>query len=89
MPCRFLPACFRVFLVYSNLFFSSRLCFTRGGGPFMSVTSLKFRSSLFLATGEISLKFSSSLYGATGVTSLKFCSSFLRSDWGDLVQILF
>ena len=74
MLCRFLPACFRV-LVYSNLFFSSRLCFTCGGGPFTSVTSLKFCSSLFLATGEISLKFSSSLYGATGVTSLKFCSS--------------
>ena len=89
MPCRFLPACFRVFLVYSNLFFSSRLCFIRGGGPFTSVTSLKFFSSLFLATGEISLKFSSSLYGATGVTSLKFCSSFLWSDWGDLAQISF
>ena len=81
MPCRFLPACFLVFLVYSNLFFSSRLCFTRGGGPSTSVTSLKFCSSLFSATGEISLKFSSSLYGATGVTSLKFCFSFLWSDW--------
>ena len=75
MPCRFLPACFRVFLVYSNLFFSSRLCFTRGGGPSTSVTSLKFSSSLYGATGVTSLKFCSSIYGATGVTSLKFCSS--------------
>ena len=33
-----------------------------------------------------SLKFCSSIYGATGVTSLKFCSSILWSDWGGLAQ---
>ena len=82
MPCRFLSACFRVFLVYSNLLFSSRLCFTRGGGPFAWVTSLKFSSSLFSSTGEISLKFFSSLYGATGVTSLKFCASYFMERLG-------
>ena len=79
MPFRFLSACSRVFLVYSNLVFSSHLCFTRGGNPFTSVTLLKFCSSLFLSTGEISLKFCSSLYGATGVTSLKCCSRLYRA----------
>ena len=53
------------------------------------MTSLKFCSSIYGATGVTSLKFCSSIYGATGVTSLKFCSSFLWSDWGDLAQILF
>ena len=33
-----------------------------------------------------SLKFCSSIYGATGVTSLRCCSSFLCSDRGDLAQ---
>ena len=53
------------------------------------MTSLKFCSSIYGATGVTSLKFCSSIYEATGVTSLKFCSSFLWSDWGDLAQILF
>ena len=53
------------------------------------MTSLKFCSSIYGATGVTSLKFCSSIYEATGVTSLKFCSSFLWRDWGDLAQILF
>ena len=53
------------------------------------MTSLKFCSSLYRATGATSLRFCSGLYGATEVTSLKFRSSFLWSDWGDLAQILF
>ena len=35
-----------------------------------------------------SLRFWSSFFGATGVTSLKSCSVFLWSDWGDLAQIV-
>ena len=53
------------------------------------MTSLKFGSGLYGATGVTSPKFYSSIYGATGVTSLRCCSSFLWSDWGDLAQILF
>ena len=54
------------------------------------MTSLKFCSSFFYrATGVTSLKFCSSIYGAIRVISLRCCASFLRSDRGDLAQILF
>ena len=65
-----------LFLVYTNLLFSSCLCFTHGVRPLATrVTSLKLCSSFCGATGMTSLKFCSSLYGVTGVTLLKFCSS--------------
>ena len=46
------------------------------------MTSLKFCSSFYGATGVTSLKFCSSFYGATGGTSLKFVLVFMeRLEW--------
>ena len=42
------------------------------------MTSLKFCSSIYGATGVTSLKFCSSIYGATGVTSLNFVLVFME-----------
>ena len=45
---KFYPFTF-LFVVYTNLFFSSHLRFTRGMGPFATrITSLKFCSSFFI-----------------------------------------
>ena len=42
------------------------------------MTSLKFCSSIYGATGVTSLKFCSSIYGATGVASLNFVLIFME-----------
>ena len=52
------------------------------------MTSLKFCSSFYGATGVTLLKFCFTFYGVTGVTLSNFVLV-LWSDWGDLVQILF
>ena len=46
------------------------------------MTSLKFCSSIYGATGVTSLKFCFSIYGATGVASLNFALTFMeRLGW--------
>ena len=60
MPGRFLSACFRVFLVYSNLF-SPVVCVSHVAGVLSRLLPRSNFVLVVLSTGEISLKFSSSL----------------------------